>query len=202
MPAFIGAPLTVDTAAPTLVSASINGNAVTLTFSETLDAAHQPDITNLRVDTNGTPRGINLVRVSGNTVVLSLGGSASSTDAVTIATRDVAGDDAYAIQDLAGNDAAGVPTTIATNLTSPALVETPSITSANFTTPATGTSTVNIIFTQPVSAFNQPTLVLYKLGPDGSTSVINIDFNNAAIVAVDSANNTGLSQMVTLPTDT
>src|SRR5690606_14447734 len=67
-----------DSTAPVLQSAVVNGNTLTLTYDEALDAAHQPSasyfvvsVTNNQGTTSG--RSISSMTVSGNQLVLTLG---------------------------------------------------------------------------------------------------------------------------------
>jgi uncharacterized repeat protein (TIGR02059 family) len=113
----------VDTTPPTLSSASVasNGLSLTLTYNETLSAttAAKEQFTVLRTRlgwVNAETPSVSSVAVSGSSVTLSLGGSIFSGDAVTVSYVDPSGsDDASAVQDSAGNDAASLTNQAVTN---------------------------------------------------------------------------------------
>ncbi|MBP2295727.1 beta strand repeat-containing protein [Azospirillum rugosum] len=69
--------VSIDKAAPTLVSAVLNGTLLTLTYSETLDGA-APAASAFAVTVDGAARTVGTVAVGGKTVTLALDGGASS----------------------------------------------------------------------------------------------------------------------------
>ena len=77
---------TQDTTAPTVWSATVNGSALTITFSETLDtrAVAKPAASAFAVKVNSTARTVNAVAVSGTTVTLTLASAVSDGDTVTV----------------------------------------------------------------------------------------------------------------------
>ena len=98
----------VDTSAPTitLLSASASAGTVTLTYDSPLDAAHAPDKSTFTVTTGGSNNAVSAVSVVGAVVTLTV--TPFAPGSITVAYADpTAGDDVNAIQDLAGNDAAG-----------------------------------------------------------------------------------------------
>lgn len=110
-----------DTVAPTLASAVINGALVTLTFTEErrLDAANPPPKTAFRVSSPTRDFNIATIAVDGpnRKIGLLLDELAEANEVVTVSYTDpTAGDDQYAIQDEAGNDAASF-TQVCTNET-------------------------------------------------------------------------------------
>ena len=103
----IGLALTVDSRAPTLVSASAVANKLTLTFSEPLENAvgMVPTASDFSLSDNNT---ITQVAVSGSTVVLTLGTAYANGQAnfnTTVSYTN--GADGTDIQDVAGNEVAG-----------------------------------------------------------------------------------------------
>ncbi len=103
----IGLALTVDSRAPTLVSASAVANKLTLTFSEPLENAvgKVPTASDFSLSDNNT---ITQVAVSGSTVVLTLGTAYANGQAnfnTTVSYTN--GADGTDIQDVAGNEVAG-----------------------------------------------------------------------------------------------
>ena len=103
----------VDLVAPTFVSAatSADGKKVLLTFSEALSAT-TATATDFTVTVNGSAHGVSSVFAGGlfaarPTVTLVLASAVASGQAVTVAYTDPsANNDANAVQDVAGNDAA------------------------------------------------------------------------------------------------
>jgi hypothetical protein len=98
----------VDTTAPTitLLSASASAGTVTLTYDGALDASNVPAASSFKVTTGGASNAVTAVSVVGAVVTLTVTPFAAGS--ITVAYTDpTSGDDAKAIQDLAGNDAAG-----------------------------------------------------------------------------------------------
>ncbi|MBK9205689.1 MAG: hypothetical protein IPL73_25330 [Candidatus Obscuribacter sp.] len=99
-----------DITAPTLVSASVVNNLLTLHYNEALDGTHQPSSSYFGVSlSNGTGRAVTNVAINGQDVVLTLSGAISAGETVTVSYQDPSGgNDVWAIQDVAGNDAVGL----------------------------------------------------------------------------------------------
>lgn len=97
-----------DTSAPQVQQLNANGNTITLTYSEALDLNHPPTISAFKVTTGGLANAVTAISISGNTIILTLTNAITSGDIISLAYNDpTVGDDANAIQDLAGNDATG-----------------------------------------------------------------------------------------------
>ncbi len=112
--------LAIDTQRPVYASATVNANQLVLTYTEasTLDAINQPAPGAFAVLTDGTPNAVTAVTVNAaaKTVTLTLTNAVSFGQTTTVAYTDpTAGNDANAIQDAAGNDAASLVATTATN---------------------------------------------------------------------------------------
>ncbi|MEW5763273.1 MAG: SwmB domain-containing protein, partial [Bacillota bacterium] len=92
-----------DTTPPVLVSATVNGNQLVLTYNETLDSASVPSAVYFTVKVNGQAQASPAsVSISGSQVTLTLAAAVNAGDTVTVSyTR---GDNP--LQDTAGNDAA------------------------------------------------------------------------------------------------
>ncbi|MGA1655949.1 MAG: LamG-like jellyroll fold domain-containing protein, partial [Ilumatobacteraceae bacterium] len=106
-----------DTTAPTFQSGSVNaaGTQLTLTYSEALSATTAATSAFVVKNVN-IPNTVTAVAVSGSTVVLTLRETIYSGQTVTVAYTDpTAGNDANAIQDSTGNDAATLSATSVTN---------------------------------------------------------------------------------------
>ncbi len=120
----------VDTAPPVFASATVNGGSLVLAYSDTspLDAAHAPAGGAFTVLVDGTAVAVTAVTVNGaaHTVTLTLATPVTNGQAVTVAYTDPTfGNDANAIQDAAGNDAASLPATPVANNTPPVVVTPP-----------------------------------------------------------------------------
>jgi len=111
----------VDTSAPVMSSASVDGTILTLTYTDAtnLDAVNKPSSGAFTVTANGsTTLTVNAVQVnaSAKTVTLTLATPVVSGNAITVAYADPGG--SAAIQDMAGNHAVSIITFSCTNLSS------------------------------------------------------------------------------------
>ena len=106
-----------DTTPPTLDTAAVNGNMLTLTYDEELDDASTPAASTFTL--GGASETVSTVAISGMEVRLTLSGAVTSGDTVTV-TYAVPGSNP--VQDAAGNDAAALTTQAVTNNTPPMLV--------------------------------------------------------------------------------
>ncbi len=108
-----------DTTSPTVQTAVVNGNTLTLTFTETLSSTSTPATSSFTI--NGSSVTVTAVDVSGSTMTLTLSGSVASTDTVTLS---------YVIpltamlQDPSGNTVAGFTNRSVTNQTPTPVIET------------------------------------------------------------------------------
>ena len=103
-------------AKPTSVSAATtaDGSKVVLTYSEALNAAGPP-ASAFAVTVDGAATTVTGVAVVGSTVELTLADAVTNDQALTVAYTDpTAGDDANAIQDVAGADADSLAATAVT----------------------------------------------------------------------------------------
>jgi len=124
---------TVDSTAPVAGTPTVNGATLTIPYGEALDTGSTPATTAFAVTVNGGARTVDAVSVSGSSVLLTLNPAAHYRDTVSVAytvpgsdkLRDTARDVADAA---AGNLAAALPDTGATNLTSSIAPSTPSLT--------------------------------------------------------------------------
>ena len=106
-----------DDVSPTFVSAATNtaGTLVILTYNEALSSTTAATSA-FAVTRAGSANAVTAVAVSGSTVELTVTDTIETGQAVTVAYTDPSGsDDANAIQDLAGNDAATLGSTSVTN---------------------------------------------------------------------------------------
>ncbi|MES3002395.1 MAG: SwmB domain-containing protein, partial [Pseudomonadota bacterium] len=114
--------IAVDGIAPVLQGASISGATLVLTYAENLllDASHPPAAGLFTVLSDGPDLDVQGVAVdaAAHTVTLTLDRHVSRSLAITVSYNDpTPGDDANAIQDNAGNDAAGLSSVAVVNLT-------------------------------------------------------------------------------------
>ena len=108
---------TADQSVPTFVSAatSADGTTITLTYSESLSAT-TASASAFSVVVGGSSRSVSSAVVSGSTVVLTLTSPVAGGQSLTVAYTDPSGsNDANAVQDSAGNDAASLSATSVTN---------------------------------------------------------------------------------------
>jgi uncharacterized repeat protein (TIGR02059 family) len=113
---------TPDKAAPVFVSAVVNGSRLGMVYNDasTLDADHQPDVSAFSVKVDGEETAVTAVAVDAksNTLNLTLATPVTYRQTVTVAYQDIgSGDDANAIQDQSGNDAASLKAKPVTNNT-------------------------------------------------------------------------------------
>ena len=97
----------VDEIAPTLSGASVDGAALALVFSETLDASGRPAPGAFAVTVDGAARGVSGVAVSASTVTLTLASAVVAGETVTVGYTVPAGANASPLRDDAGNPVAG-----------------------------------------------------------------------------------------------
>jgi hypothetical protein len=144
-----------DTSAPTFVSASVNGTVLVLTYTDNhqLDPAHPPAAGAFSVMVGGSPVAITGLSVAAGSVTLTLGQQVQAGEVVSVSYTDPSVlNDAAAVQDPAGNDAASFTNAIAANNSPPLLSASLSI---DDTLLAAGESaTVSIVFSQAVSGFD------------------------------------------------
>ena len=113
-----------ETVPPAPSSAAVDGTALTITFSEALDAAQTPDASAFAVTVAGASRGVTAVSISNSAVTLTLASAVTATDVVTVGYTAPTGESDARLKDLAGNEAASFAAQAVTNNT-PAAVEPP-----------------------------------------------------------------------------
>ena len=107
---------TLDTTAPTLDTATVNSNTLTLTYDENLDSHRPPVVGDFSVSVNGAgAQAPSSVHVSGKMVVLTLADSVYDGQSVTVQYTVPGG--IQAVQDCAGNKAAGLASQAVVNNT-------------------------------------------------------------------------------------
>ena len=145
-----------DERAPEFVSAATSGHGltITLTFDEILDGQRGPRTANFGLTVQGERRDISTVNVNGKTVELGLGAAITTGQVITVAYTDpTAGvDDANAIQDRAGNDAASLSETV-TNASTVADTTAPSFVRAVLSSDG---GTIVLTYDEVLDAVNTP----------------------------------------------
>ena len=165
---------------PVLQTATVAGNTVTLAYNEALSPIG-PNLSSFAVQVDGRADAVAAAAVSGQTVVLTLATPVTNGQAVTVGYTDpTTGNDVNAVQDTAGNDAASVPATTATNTTAQA--PGPVLQSAS----ANG-STVTLAYSEALSS----------VGPAAGSFTITAD---GVADAVTSATVAGQTVVLTLAT--
>jgi uncharacterized repeat protein (TIGR02059 family) len=144
----------VDTAAPSFVSASVNGATLVMTYSDAslLDAVHAPAAGDFTVMVGVAPVSVTAVAINGaaHTVTLTLASPVAAGAAVTVAYGDPSGgDDANAIQDVGGADAASLTAASVTNTTAAPPVTPPPTTTPPVATIVDGVSVERVSGTSP-----------------------------------------------------
>ena len=109
-----------ETTPPELLSASVDGAMLILTFDEHLDTGEEPEETTFTVTVGDGNRGVDAVAMSGSAVTITLATAVSAGDAVTVDYTAPAGESESRLQDLAGNAAADFSGQSVTNNTAPA----------------------------------------------------------------------------------
>ncbi len=112
----------VETTRPAFTSASGSGTALVMSYTDAsnLDGVNTPANGAFTVTTGGAANAVTgvVVNAAAKTVTLALTSAVTFGDVITVAYNDpTAGNDANAIQDAAGNDAASLAATTATNPT-------------------------------------------------------------------------------------
>ena len=171
-----GEPLPPDTVAPLFRSARVNGDQLTLHFSDAsaLDATHLPEANAFTL--GGTSATVSSVAVdaAAKTVTLTLSEAVKSTDSVTVSYTDPsANNDQAAIQDAAGNDAASFSNRFVTN-------QTPDNVAPVFGSASVNGATLTLTYSDAslLDATNKPAASAFAL--DGTTATV-------SNVAVDAA---------------
>ena len=106
-----------DRVAPALTDASVNGTALTLTFSEALEGTSAPEPDAFAVTAAGAARSVDAVALSGSAVELTLASAVASGETVTVGYTAPADANAAPLKDAADNAVAGFTGEAASNET-------------------------------------------------------------------------------------
>ena len=144
--------VTVDLTKPTVQTATVNGVAITLTYSEPLRPTYIPPRTAYQVNVDGAPAPLatsNPVTISGSAVIITLAAAVSSTATVTLDYTVPTGIGERPIQDQSRNPAdgfTGQPVTVITSV----IIDTPTLetgedgTTDTFNVKLAGTPSANV----------------------------------------------------------
>nr|WP_269449152.1 SwmB domain-containing protein [Massilia endophytica] len=175
---------TPDTTAPVFASAAVNGTSLVMTYTEatTLNGVNVAAAGAFTVMAGGSPVTVNSVSVNAaaKTVTLTLATAVGYAEAVTVAYTDpTGGNDANAIQDAAGNDAATLGATAVTN-------NTPDTTGPVFASAEVNGSTLVMTYTEATTldAVNAPAAGAFTVMAGGSAVTVNSVSVNAAAKTV------------------
>ena len=103
-------PTATDTTAPVLLLARFDSRSVRLIWNESLDESSRPEASAFTVNVNGASRRIYEVAVLGNAVWLSVEGTITTTDVLTVRYVVPTGSGATPLKDSAGNNAPAIAT--------------------------------------------------------------------------------------------
>ncbi len=103
-------PTATDTTAPVLLLTRFDSRSVRLIWNEALDESSRPEASAFTVNVNGTSRRIYEVAVLGNAVWLSVEGTITTTDELTVRYVAPTGSGAAPVKDSSGNNAPGIAT--------------------------------------------------------------------------------------------
>ena len=105
----------VDEIAPELSSASVDGDLLTLSFSEALDESAPPALSAFSATVDGAARDVSGVAMGGSAVTLTLASAVVAAETVTVGYAAPTGANAHPLSDLAGNPAADFSDQAVTN---------------------------------------------------------------------------------------
>ena len=159
-----------ETVPPAPSSASVDGAALTINFTEALDTAGTPDTSAFAVTVAGSGRGVSAVAVSGSEVTLTLATAAFSGDAVTVGYTAPADESAARLGDLVGNAAATFSGRAVTNSTAPAARLAASVSAVPSSHDGRNTFTFELRFSEePEDSFTYTTLRDHAFTVTGGT---------------------------------
>lgn len=152
----------LDTTAPTVSSAAVNGASLTITFNESLNSSYVPTTSAFTVKVGSDTRSISSVSVSGTTVTLTLASAVTGSQTVTV---DYTAPSSYYLRDQAGNSVASFTGRSVTNNTG-ADTTVPSISSAV----VNGASLV-LTYSESLDTSSTPGISSFTVKVDGSTVI-------------------------------
>ena len=207
------ASFTIDTTLPTISSASVNGTALTVTFSENLDTSKKAAESAFTVDVSGSNDDptVSSYTLAGKTATMTLSKAVKQGETVTLRYTQPSGK-ATKIVDVAGNALATIPSGSEVSVTNNTDTTAPTVTFKLGNTALTGTvfsndsdGNISLIFSEPVYADASTTaltsdnvddiITLKKTGADGDA----IAFD--ATVATNTLNTNAIRLITVNPTN-
>ena len=183
---------TPDSAAPTLLSATVTGNQLTLLFSETLNSnsGYLPALTNMTVNAAGVAVGIVSGSLNGSTATLTLSNAVNADDYVTFnysAPNNASNTQTF--QDLSGNALLSIANFNVSNLTGVDL------TPPSFVSAEVNGNTLSLTFSESLAstASFTPSLSAFSVYVDGTLSTISavtLNGTQALLTLASAVNNT------------
>ena len=183
---------TPDSTAPTLLSATVTGNQLTLLFSETLNSnsGYLPALTNMTVNAAGVAVGIVSGSLNGSTATLTLSNAVNADDYVTFnysAPNNASNTQAF--QDLSGNGLLSIANFSVSNLTGVDL------TPPSFVSAEVNGNTLSLTFSEALvsTASFTPSLSAFSVYVDGTLSTISavtLNGTQALLTLASAVNNT------------
>ena len=207
------ASFTIDTTPPTISSASVNGTALTVTFSENIDTSKKAAESAFTVDVSGSNDDptVSSYTLAGKTATMTLSKAVKQGETVTLRYTQPSGK-ATKIVDVAGNALATIPSGSAVSVTNNTDTTAPTVTFKLGNTALTGAvfsndsdGNISLIFSEPVYADASTTaltsdnvddiITLKKTGADGDA----IAFD--ATVATNTLNTNAIRLITVNPTN-
>ena len=183
---------TPDSAAPTLLSATVTGNQLTLLFSETLNSnsGYLPALTNMTVNAAGVAVGIVSGSLNGSTATLTLSNAVNADDYVTFnysAPNNASNTQTF--QDLSGNGLLSIANFSVSNLTGVDL------TPPSFVSAEVNGNTLSLTFSESLAstASFTPSLSAFSVYVDGTLSTLSavtLNGTQALLTLASAVNNT------------
>ena len=148
-----------ETTPPELLSASVDGATLTLTFDEQLDTDEAPERAAFTVTVGDSDRGVDAVAMAGSAVTITLATAVSAGDAVTVDYTAPTSESASRLRDQAGNAAASFSGQSVTNGTQAAVPLTASAHDVPAAHDGSTTFTFELRFSEePADGFSYKTL--------------------------------------------
>ena len=174
---------TPDTTAPLFSEASVNGSSLVMTYIDVnnLDSTHTPSPSLFTVSGH-TVAGVS-VDAAAKTVTLTLGTAVVNGEVVTVSYTDpTSGNDANAVQDFAGNDAASLVSKAVTNNTpdtTPPVFASALVNGSKLVLTYTDTNNLDAAHTLAVNAFTVSGHTVTTVAVDASAKTVTLTLNTS-----------------------
>ncbi|MFI3158445.1 MAG: SwmB domain-containing protein, partial [Methylococcaceae bacterium] len=171
---------TADTTAPIFAGATVNGNKLLMTYTETLDTVHTAAAKAFTVKVDGVANAVQavLVNAAAKTVTLTLTTAVSHGAVVRVGYTDPSGNNNInAIQDAAGNDALTLTAAHVTN-------NTPDTTAPVFASAEVNGGTLVMTYSEALDAAHSPAAGKFAVAVGGVATIVTDVAVNAAAKTV------------------